>query len=423
MILSIIVPVYNGEKYLKRCLDSILANLTDDRELIVIDDGSTDQSGIIAEEYAKGNSNVKVIHQINKGLVVSRSVGIECSKGKYISFVDADDWIEPYFFDTYLNKMECDNEIDISISATVRNDSLGNTYGAHDVYEEIVSSNQAMRNMCHKRRYHWYLWGKVYRRELLENIIVDDKVVIFEDLDRNWQAFSKANMVYYSGNKCYHYFQNTDGMTESRCKINENSMWVFKRIIDSKIQDDDIRQCMVNFYYQVYMRLVIELYYTKNASAISAIKDYQQEVAQTISATNIIPQCIDHELFVRTTSNVDKCMEYFAEVFSSIESTLLILAKKKCTIYVYGTGVVALYLEELIKKHKIVIAGYVVSDGQLRKSEFCGKKVYYLSEIKPNSDNIFLLALATNLHGVVANLLKSFGHDKIFYVNFPAILF
>lgn len=422
MVLSIIVPVYNGEKYLRRCLDSIIVNLSADRELIIIDDGSTDQSGVIAEEYAKDNSNVKVIHQINKGLVVSRSVGIECSKGKYISFVDADDWIEPYFFDTYISQMECDNTIDISISATVRNDSLGNMYGSHDAYEEIVSSNQAMRNMCHKRRYHWYLWGKVYRREILENIIVDDKVVIFEDLDRNWQVFSRANKVYYSGNKCYHYFQNTDGMTESRCKINENSMWVFKRILNAGIQDDDIKQCMVNFYYQVYMRLALELYYTEKIDAFELINKYQQEVKQTISATNTIPLCVTKDLFIRTTGNTDNCIEYFAELFRNIKKVLLASVDNDASIYVYGTGVVALYVAEFIKKHNIKIRGYVVSDGQLRKNEFCGEKVYYLSEIT-SDNNIFLLAVATNVHGVITELLQSAGHENIFNVEFPSILF
>ena len=96
--LSVIVPVYKVEKYLSKCIDSILAQTFTDFELILIDDGSPDRCGEICDEYAAKDSRIIVIHQQNKGVSAARNAGLEIAKGKYIGFVDSDDWIEPEMY-------------------------------------------------------------------------------------------------------------------------------------------------------------------------------------------------------------------------------------------------------------------------------------------------------------------------------------
>ena len=91
---SIIVPVYQVEKYLRQCVDSILAQTFTDFELILVDDGSKDQSGQICDEYAGMDERIKVIHQENGGVASARNRGIDCAEGSYLCFIDADDWIE-----------------------------------------------------------------------------------------------------------------------------------------------------------------------------------------------------------------------------------------------------------------------------------------------------------------------------------------
>lgn len=91
--ISVIVPVYNVEKYLSRCIDSIISQTFSDFELILVDDGSTDSSGKICDEYGKKDGRVKVIHKRNGGLSSARNCGLENAKGNYICFVDSDDWI------------------------------------------------------------------------------------------------------------------------------------------------------------------------------------------------------------------------------------------------------------------------------------------------------------------------------------------
>ena len=94
-LISIICPIYNTELYLKECLNSILCQSYTNFELILIDDGSTDNSGIICDEYATKDKRIIVIHQTNKGLSASRNKGLEIASGEFITFIDSDDWIDP----------------------------------------------------------------------------------------------------------------------------------------------------------------------------------------------------------------------------------------------------------------------------------------------------------------------------------------
>lgn len=104
MELSIILPVYNSERYVGRCIDSVLAQTMRDLELLVIDDGSSDSSGLICEEYAGKDQRVRVIHQQNAGVSAARNAGIDSAAGAYIGFVDSDDWVEPEMFERLLHE-------------------------------------------------------------------------------------------------------------------------------------------------------------------------------------------------------------------------------------------------------------------------------------------------------------------------------
>lgn len=103
MILSIIVPVYNAEKYLSRCIESIITQEFTDWELLSVDDGSTDGSDIICDKYASESERISVIHQENQGVSIARNTGIRSAKGEWVGFVDADDYIEPEMYSVLLS--------------------------------------------------------------------------------------------------------------------------------------------------------------------------------------------------------------------------------------------------------------------------------------------------------------------------------
>lgn len=98
-LISVIVPIYKVELYLRKCINSILAQTYQNLEVILVDDGSPDQCGIICDEYAKSDSRVRVIHQENSGVASARNAGLQAAQGDYIGFVDSDDWIAPDMYD------------------------------------------------------------------------------------------------------------------------------------------------------------------------------------------------------------------------------------------------------------------------------------------------------------------------------------
>ena len=105
-LISIIVPIYNVEKYVSECIESIVSQTYKNLQIILVDDGSTDQSGIICDKYAALDGRIKVIHKINGGLVAARKCGLDASTGEYIGFVDGDDSIEPEMYESLLNEMQ-----------------------------------------------------------------------------------------------------------------------------------------------------------------------------------------------------------------------------------------------------------------------------------------------------------------------------
>ena len=106
--ISVIVPVYNAEKYLRRCIDSILAQTFTDFELLLIDDGSTDSSGKICDEYAKKDRRIRVFHKENGGVSSARNVGLSHLRGNWVYFVDSDDYLSPQHLQNYVNYLDAD---------------------------------------------------------------------------------------------------------------------------------------------------------------------------------------------------------------------------------------------------------------------------------------------------------------------------
>lgn len=129
IILSVVVPVYNVKAYLNRCLNSILNQKYIPDEIICVDDGSTDGSSQILDEYAEKYNNIRVIHKANNGLVSARKAGLKIARGKYVTYVDSDDWIENNMYEEMLKEIEL-NHADLVTSGCIRN------YDTHIMYEE-----------------------------------------------------------------------------------------------------------------------------------------------------------------------------------------------------------------------------------------------------------------------------------------------
>ena len=203
--ISIIVAVYNIENYLSRCVDSILAQTYSDLQVILVDDGSTDDSGTTCDEYAKKDSRIEIIHKKNGGLSDARNAGIDKADGDYIGFVDGDDWIEPFMYEKMLGAC-LENNAEIAICRY-------NQIGGHPDWEEpdgkilSLTSEEAMNlYLCGNKQHVIYnsVWSKLFKRNTIEGL----QFVVgrnSEDILYTTQAFCNAERFVYLDIPCYNY--------------------------------------------------------------------------------------------------------------------------------------------------------------------------------------------------------------------------
>ena len=165
-MISIIVPVYCVEKFLRQCLNSILNQTYTDIEIILIDDGSPDSSGNICDEYALKDSRVKVFHTENRGVAEARNYGIKKAKGEYIGLVDSDDWIEPEMYATMLQAIE-DNNADMSICGYVIESEASQK---EDIPEPGVYTKSEVLERLLAEKINKMIWNKLYKKEIFNKV-------------------------------------------------------------------------------------------------------------------------------------------------------------------------------------------------------------------------------------------------------------
>ncbi|MGL6099833.1 MAG: glycosyltransferase family 2 protein [Fusobacteriaceae bacterium] len=215
--ISIVVPVYNTEKYLNRCLDSILNQSLKEIEVIIVNDGSPDNSTKIIEEYRLQDSRVKVINKKNGGLSSARNAGIEIANGEYIIHLDSDDWIEQNYFKDMYSRAEQD-KLDIVVSDIIWDYDNGKL----EYRENLLISNDAIingteyLNMFFKGNIFPAVWSKIYKTELYHKNKIFHPVGISlgEDLATTPLLASKAKRIGKINKSYVHYIQNMESITK-----------------------------------------------------------------------------------------------------------------------------------------------------------------------------------------------------------------
>ena len=204
--ISIIIPVYNVEKYIERCLESILNQAFNEYEVIIVNDGSTDNSGKICDKYSEINKNINVIHKKNGGVSSARNLGIDVAKGEYIAFIDPDDFIDSNMFKIlYENLKELNGDIAICSVNEIRNDNieLGDNSG-----EVISYSKDDAIEGYFKGKYPFnqnYLCNKLFKRSLFEKVRLNEDITYQEDSEIMIQLLDLSKLVIYLGRALYNY--------------------------------------------------------------------------------------------------------------------------------------------------------------------------------------------------------------------------
>ncbi len=227
---SIIVPVYNKEKYLNRCLDTLINQTLKDIEIILVDDGSTDNSGFICEEWAAEDARIKVVHKKNEGLGYARNTGMCHSTGEYIGFVDSDDYIELTMYE-YMYDKAIEYGVDYvrgevfkespsgeSISKIIQFPLKEGYYDKEAILKELICPiiGKGLKESSKN-----YVDGSVWRALFNHSIIVENNIkfvserdLISEDIIFNLEYLSRVNYAYCMNVQLYHYICNADSLTQ-----------------------------------------------------------------------------------------------------------------------------------------------------------------------------------------------------------------
>ena len=217
--ISIIVPVYNVEKYLARCLDSIIDQTYTNIEIILVDDGSLDESGKICDEYAKKDKRIKVIHKQNGGLSSARNSGIEMASGKYVCFIDSDDYIEKDMIE-YLYKGVKKYHADIVVCGLSNIYSNGKIECATIPREDIIYNRKQALDIHLLTGYiDHVICDKIYKKELFNDIKFPEGK-IYEDMMTTYKLIDKVDKVVLRPDSKYNYCRRSDSISEKRYSKN-----------------------------------------------------------------------------------------------------------------------------------------------------------------------------------------------------------
>lgn len=238
--ISIIVPIYNTEKYLNRCIESIINQTYKNLQIILIDDGSTDNSAKICEEYSKKDDRILFIGKENTGVSDTRNLGIKKASGKYIGFVDSDDFVQEYMFEKLYNNI-VKYDVDMSIceyEENIRNKEI-----------KLLNSNELLECILGDKGPGGFLWNKLYKKSIIEenNILLNKKIYICEDLLFNCEYIEKVNKAVSINEKLYNYVYREDSASNKKI----NSKWL--TVLDAYDEMDKIYKNKDKKTYDVFL--------------------------------------------------------------------------------------------------------------------------------------------------------------------------
>lgn len=218
-MISIIIPVYKVEKYLTKCVDSVLNQTYKNIEIILVDDGSPDNCPNICDEYEKKDKRIKVIHKKNGGLSDARNCGIENAKGKYLCFIDSDDYISPIFISTlYQDIRKMGSQISIVGFEVVEEwENLEDNEKVSKNTIEVFGKDEGIKKLFDGNSFGNYAWNKIYDRKMFENIKfpLGKKM---EDLGIMYLLFEECEKISYNHQKLYYYVQRSGSILNSANK-------------------------------------------------------------------------------------------------------------------------------------------------------------------------------------------------------------
>lgn len=210
--ISVIIPVYKVEQFLGDCIKSLLSQTFSDYEIILVEDGSPDNSGKLCDEFAAGDSRIKVVHKENGGVSSARNKGIEIAEGEWICFVDSDDWVEPEYLEL-LYQTAVENKADVSVCGFA---------GAEKIKLKTFTGTDACVSVFSQKGFGGFSPLKLIRADILksgEQLRYNEKYRYLEDSEFFLRVFKKCRKVVWNNYPLYHYRENTSSVTQQKTNM------------------------------------------------------------------------------------------------------------------------------------------------------------------------------------------------------------
>ena len=226
-LISIIVPIYNNEDFLPKCINSILKQTFTEYELLLIDDGSNDSSGKICDEFAKNDDRINVFHKKNEGVSSARNIGLDNAKGEWITFVDCDDWVAINFLEIMLRKAR-DNNVDAVFCNCFY--AYKKKIITRPVYNEeiIINGTEIVRRLLKSHHMRSEIWGKIIKKDIIGKKRFNTNLKIGEDLIYLLELFNDCNCrILNTTLSLYYYYQsNTSAMRSANFIEHKKSLLI-----------------------------------------------------------------------------------------------------------------------------------------------------------------------------------------------------
>lgn len=306
-LVSVIIPVYNVEKYLHRCVDSVINQNYKNLEIILVDDGSPDNSSKICDEYKKIDNRIVVIHKNNGGLASARNSGMRVAKGDYILFVDSDDWINENTVEELL-LIAIKNDVDfvrftpVTASHPQKIDGTPVDFGTENFMESGIYDKEKIRKDIFPRLFVTpnltmgpivAAWRSLYKSKFL----FDNNLYFYEDIKYSEDAIFSANVVYNSkkfyylkGGYYYHYFYNNNSITKSF----KHDRWEVCKALSMRFKQEFASKEYYDFTDQLYLE---DIYNVLNAlgqnKSLNTLKE-RYEYVKNILNDNFTKKCMNH---------------------------------------------------------------------------------------------------------------------------------
>lgn len=212
--ISVIIPVYNVQDYLEECLLHVINQTYSNLEIIVVNDGSTDNSGKILAKYVDLDNRIIVINKKNGGLSSARNAGIDIATGEYLAFIDSDDYPDYDMFENLVKIIE-KYKVDIAICSYYRN--INEHYEGYDVYDEKIAKIDALMEISKNGKFEAHAWNKIYKKELFENIRYPEGK-LYEDIFTTYQLIDQIEYIGFTSQRLYYYRVNSESITNRNYK-------------------------------------------------------------------------------------------------------------------------------------------------------------------------------------------------------------